>query len=166
MISMPCSLRQSRLRTERRANQALEQTRDSVLRYGESVGCELLNFFVRRRRRGTGDGRCHRVPLLLLRRDCRPRGTGPGRAGDPAVGRWLAGTAVPPGLLAAAATPVGAARGLWRQRGRRRRTNRWIRRRIESSGVAVGKDGSALQPEKDRLVSVMQRRGWVGRAAV
>jgi hypothetical protein len=30
-----------------RANQALEQTRDSVLRYGEVVGCELLNFFVR-----------------------------------------------------------------------------------------------------------------------
>jgi hypothetical protein len=29
-------------------NQALEQTRDSVLRYGEPVGCELLNFFVRR----------------------------------------------------------------------------------------------------------------------
>jgi hypothetical protein len=28
-------------------NQALEQTRDNVLRYGESVGCELLNFFVR-----------------------------------------------------------------------------------------------------------------------
>ena len=27
-------------------NQALEQTRDSVLRYGESVGRELLNFFV------------------------------------------------------------------------------------------------------------------------
>ena len=25
--------------------QALEQTRDSVLRHGESVGCELLNFF-------------------------------------------------------------------------------------------------------------------------
>ena len=25
--------------------QALEQTRDSVLWYGESVGCELLNFF-------------------------------------------------------------------------------------------------------------------------
>jgi predicted membrane channel-forming protein YqfA (hemolysin III family) len=24
----------------------LEQTRDSVLRYGEVVGCELLNFFV------------------------------------------------------------------------------------------------------------------------
>jgi heme oxygenase (mycobilin-producing) len=44
---MPCSLRQSRLRTERRANQALEQTRDNVLRYGESVGCELLNFAVR-----------------------------------------------------------------------------------------------------------------------
>ena len=31
-----------------RQNQALEQTRDNVLRYGESVGCELLNFFVRR----------------------------------------------------------------------------------------------------------------------
>ena len=30
-----------------RPNQALEQTRDSVLRYGEVVGCELLNFFVR-----------------------------------------------------------------------------------------------------------------------
>ena len=30
-----------------RQNQALEQTRDSVLRYGEVVGCELLNFFVR-----------------------------------------------------------------------------------------------------------------------
>ena len=29
-----------------RPNQALEQTRDSVLRYGEVVGCELLNFFV------------------------------------------------------------------------------------------------------------------------
>jgi hypothetical protein len=28
-------------------NQALEQTRDSVLRYGAVVGCELLNFFVR-----------------------------------------------------------------------------------------------------------------------
>ena len=28
-------------------NQALEQTRESVLRYGEVVGCELLNFFVR-----------------------------------------------------------------------------------------------------------------------
>ena len=27
-------------------NQALEQTRDSVLRYGAVVGCELLNFFV------------------------------------------------------------------------------------------------------------------------
>jgi hypothetical protein len=32
-------------------NQALEQTRDSVLRYGEVVGCELLNFFVLARRR-------------------------------------------------------------------------------------------------------------------
>jgi hypothetical protein len=29
-----------------KANQALEQTRDSVLRYGAVVGCELLNFFV------------------------------------------------------------------------------------------------------------------------
>ena len=28
-------------------NQALEQTRDSVLRYGEVVGCELLNAVVR-----------------------------------------------------------------------------------------------------------------------
>jgi len=28
-------------------NQALEQTRDSVLRYREVVGCELLNFAVR-----------------------------------------------------------------------------------------------------------------------
>jgi hypothetical protein len=28
-------------------NQALEQTRDSVLRYGEVVGCELLNLGVR-----------------------------------------------------------------------------------------------------------------------
>ena len=27
-------------------NQALEQTRDSVLRYGERVGRELLNFVV------------------------------------------------------------------------------------------------------------------------
>jgi hypothetical protein len=33
--------------TQGMPNQALEQTRDSVLRYGESVGCELLNFFVR-----------------------------------------------------------------------------------------------------------------------
>ena len=36
-----------------RQNQALEQTRDSVLRYGESVGCELLNFFVLPRRQPT-----------------------------------------------------------------------------------------------------------------
>lgn len=28
-------------------NQALEQPRDSVLRYGAVVGCELLNFFVK-----------------------------------------------------------------------------------------------------------------------
>ena len=33
-----------------RQNQALEQTRDNVLRYGEVVGCELLNFFVLSRR--------------------------------------------------------------------------------------------------------------------
>jgi hypothetical protein len=32
----------------RTQNQALEQTRDSVLRYGEVVGRELLNFVVRR----------------------------------------------------------------------------------------------------------------------
>jgi len=50
--------------------------------------------------------------VLLLRRDRRPSGTGPGRAGDLAVRRCLAGTAVPPGLLAAGDTPVGAARGL------------------------------------------------------
>ena len=31
-------------------NQALEQTRDKVLRYGEVVGCELLNFFVRQQK--------------------------------------------------------------------------------------------------------------------
>jgi hypothetical protein len=30
----------------RAQNQALEQPRDCVLRCGESVGCELLNFFV------------------------------------------------------------------------------------------------------------------------
>jgi hypothetical protein len=34
-------------RNQGRQNQALEQTRDNVLRYGEVVGCELLNFFVR-----------------------------------------------------------------------------------------------------------------------
>jgi hypothetical protein len=33
--------------TNRSENQALEQTRDSVLRYGEVVGCELLNLVVR-----------------------------------------------------------------------------------------------------------------------
>ena len=31
-------------------NQALEQTRDSVLRYGEPVGRELLNFVVRQQK--------------------------------------------------------------------------------------------------------------------
>jgi len=38
------------MRRHKTANQALEQTRDSVLRYGEVVGCELLNFFVRPRK--------------------------------------------------------------------------------------------------------------------
>ena len=33
--------------TEKKSNQTLEQTRDSVLRYGEVIGRELLNFFVR-----------------------------------------------------------------------------------------------------------------------
>jgi len=37
----------------RTQNQALEQTRDSVLRYGERVGCELLNFFVRKSQEGS-----------------------------------------------------------------------------------------------------------------
>jgi hypothetical protein len=36
-----------RLKRKGRSNQALEQTRDNVLRHGEVVGCELLNFFVR-----------------------------------------------------------------------------------------------------------------------
>ena len=34
------------MQTKAGPNQALEQTRDNVLRYGEVVGCELLNFFV------------------------------------------------------------------------------------------------------------------------
>jgi hypothetical protein len=34
-------------------NQALEQPRDGVLRYGEVVGCELLNFFVRPHKRSS-----------------------------------------------------------------------------------------------------------------
>ena len=33
----------------RAPNQTLEQTRDSVLRYGEVIGRELLNFFVRQK---------------------------------------------------------------------------------------------------------------------
>ena len=37
-----------RIATALTPNQALEQTRDSVLRYGELVGRELLNFFVQR----------------------------------------------------------------------------------------------------------------------
>ena len=41
-----------------RQNQALEQTRDNVLRYGESVGCELLNFFVMPRRPHRSPGKC------------------------------------------------------------------------------------------------------------
>ena len=35
------------MRRKQTQNQALEQTRDSVLRYGELIGCELLNFVVR-----------------------------------------------------------------------------------------------------------------------
>jgi hypothetical protein len=38
-------------------NQALEQTRDNVLRYGERVGCELLNLVVMRTPSGL-NGRC------------------------------------------------------------------------------------------------------------
>lgn len=36
------------MRRKQTQNQALEQTRGSVLRYGERVGCELLNAVVRR----------------------------------------------------------------------------------------------------------------------
>ena len=39
-----------------RQNQALQQTRDNVLRYGESVGCELLNLFVGPTQHGVGTG--------------------------------------------------------------------------------------------------------------
>ena len=39
----------SQYRSPQRPNQALERTRDSVLRYGEPVGRELLNFFVMRK---------------------------------------------------------------------------------------------------------------------
>ena len=41
-----------------RQNQALEQTRDSVLRYGEVVGCELLNFFVRQQEAQSREAPC------------------------------------------------------------------------------------------------------------
>ena len=40
-FAAPCRIKNNELSSE---NQALEQTRDSVLRYGKSVGCELLNF--------------------------------------------------------------------------------------------------------------------------
>ena len=49
-------------------NQALEQTRDSVLRYGERGGRELLNFFVRLelRRGGVQGHLAIGLPLLVL----------------------------------------------------------------------------------------------------
>ena len=47
-----------------RQNQALEQTRDSVLRYGEVVGCELLNFFVRHSDRPVRTTRLKRAATL------------------------------------------------------------------------------------------------------
>ena len=48
-----------------RPNQALEQTRDSVLRYGEVVGCELLNFFVGNRRKKMIPERIQRYAKLI-----------------------------------------------------------------------------------------------------
>jgi len=45
MMSLPSS-DWSRVPESETPNQALEQTRDSVLRYGEVIGSELLNFFV------------------------------------------------------------------------------------------------------------------------
>ena len=46
-----CVYRSRQTQAEARQNQALEQTRDSVLRYGERGGRELLNLFVRRQKR-------------------------------------------------------------------------------------------------------------------
>jgi hypothetical protein len=48
-------------------NQALEQTRDSVLRHGESLGCELLNFFVLQIRGVDMAGRRRIAPKLAAR---------------------------------------------------------------------------------------------------
>ena len=50
------------------ANQALEQTRDSVLRRGYRVGCELLNLVVRLelRRGGVQGHLAIGLPLLVL----------------------------------------------------------------------------------------------------
>jgi len=56
--------------------QALEQTRDSVLRYGESVGCELLNFFVLQRgsrvlkQEGQSRKACRQAGWCAARRVC------------------------------------------------------------------------------------------------
>jgi hypothetical protein len=47
-------------------NQALEQTRDSVLRYGEVVGCELLNFFVRQQE-AQSQSRVGATPMVIVR---------------------------------------------------------------------------------------------------
>jgi hypothetical protein len=59
-------------------NQALEQTRDSVLRYGESVGCELLNLIVRFLKlmarfpqTSSARGSQHWLQKLVSDRDCR-----------------------------------------------------------------------------------------------
>ena len=57
--------------------QALEQTRDSVLRHGEAVGCELLNLFFLRPRMATSCGR-------------RPTGEAGRSAGGASPGRFRA----------------------------------------------------------------------------
>ena len=41
-----CVYRSRQTQAEARQNQAMEQARDSVLRYGEPVGRELLNLVV------------------------------------------------------------------------------------------------------------------------
>ena len=64
----------------RMPNQAFEQTRDSVLRYGEPVGCELLNFVVRALMR-----RHHAALLMLALCGCESRAPQPpviNRIGD------------------------------------------------------------------------------------
>lgn len=56
-----------RIATALTPNQALEQTRDSVLRYGELVGRELLNFFVGRdRQEDTTMARVSGIICLML----------------------------------------------------------------------------------------------------